>query len=43
MYTTLVEEFVEAGHEVVVLAPSKDSTGIKSELQIDILTKDGKI
>lgn len=37
MYTTIVEEFVNHGHEVVVVAPGKDKTGIYLENNIEIL------
>jgi glycosyltransferase involved in cell wall biosynthesis len=37
MFTTLVEEFVNHGHEVTVLAPGKDKTGIYWEKDIPIL------
>lgn len=37
MYTTLVEEFVNEGHDVVVLAPGKGKTGIYIEKEIPVL------
>ncbi len=37
MYTTLVEQFVANGHEVVVLAPGNQETGIYPEANIPIL------
>lgn len=37
MYTTLVEEFVGHGHDVVVLAPGQNSTGLYKEQDITIL------
>lgn len=37
MYTTLVEEFVNHGHEVTVLAPGKDETGVYVENTIPVL------
>ncbi len=37
MYTTLVEEFVKDGHEVTVVAPGSDWTGIYFENKIPIL------
>lgn len=37
MYTTLVEEFVKNGHEVTVLAPGKEKTGINLENGLDVL------
>lgn len=37
MYTTLVEEFVNHGHEVTVLAPGKEKTGVYEENAIPIL------
>src|SRR5690606_21324109 len=37
MYTTIVEEFVNHGHDVVIVAPGKDKTGIYLENNIEIL------
>ncbi len=37
MYTTLVEEFVKKGHEVTVLAPGKEKTGINVENGVSVL------
>lgn len=37
MYTTLVEEFVSNGHEVVVIAPGNLPSGIRKEKNIPIL------
>jgi len=37
MYTTLVEEFVKNGHEVTVLAPGNEKTGIYIENNIPVL------
>lgn len=37
MYTTLVEEFVNNGHDVVVIAPGKGNTGVNIEKNIPVL------
>ena len=37
MYTTLVEEFLDNGHEVTVLAPGKEKTGINVENGVSVL------
>ena len=37
MYTTLVEEFVKHGHEVTIVAPGKDKTGVYVENAIPVL------
>ncbi len=37
MYTTLAEEFVNHGHDVVVLAPGNNQTAIKNEMGINVL------
>ncbi len=37
MHTTLVEEFVKYGHEVTVVAPGSDKTGIYNENNIPVL------
>jgi glycosyltransferase involved in cell wall biosynthesis len=37
MYTTLVEEFVNHGHDVTVVAPGKDKTGVYVENRILVL------
>jgi glycosyltransferase involved in cell wall biosynthesis len=37
MYTTLVEEFSKGGHQVVVLAPGSENTGVRQEKGIDVL------
>lgn len=37
MYTALVEEFAKNGHEIFVIAPGKEPTGIKIEKGINIL------
>jgi glycosyltransferase involved in cell wall biosynthesis len=37
MYTTLVEEFVKNGHDVVILAPGNEKTGINLEMDIPVL------
>lgn len=37
MYTTLVEEFVKHGHEITILAPGSEKTGIYFENDIPVL------
>lgn len=37
MYTTLVEQFVNYGHEVTVLAPGSEQTGVYNENNIPVL------
>lgn len=37
MFTTIVEEFVANGHEVIVVAPSNDDTKVNKEKEIDVL------
>ncbi len=37
MYTSLVEEFVARGHDVVVLAPDDSGTGVRQEKGIPVL------
>lgn len=37
MYTTIVEEFVNHGHEVVIVAPGNDKTGLYKENHIEVL------
>lgn len=37
MYTTIVEEFVNQGHDVVVVAPGQNKTGIYLENNIEVL------
>lgn len=37
MFTTIVEEFVANGHEVIVVAPSNDDTNVNKEKGIDVL------
>lgn len=37
MYTTIVEEFVNNGHDVVIVAPGNNKTGIYLENKIEVL------